>query len=125
MKLKSIVLALSLASGSAFAATMAGTTAVAVCTGVTGDNVAIVAAPTVSTGGFIQEDFNQGCSSNVYLSVAETATSAYGASYSKKGKKYMIGNTNGGAPRADGDLPTTVPAAVPAIQMTNAAALGS
>lgn len=127
MKTKLSFIVLALASTTAFAAaptakTMNGTTGVAFCTG---DAGAANISP-ASTPQMIQAIFLQGCSNNVYLNVAEDNMAAWGASASKKGKSYLIGNTNGGAPRAVSGAtvdPATAPD--PSTHMTAAQALGS
>jgi hypothetical protein len=133
MKTKLIAAMLALAcapsfAGTVVAAAMPGASApLAFCTGDAGAaNISPAGTPAM-----IQAIFLQGCSNNVYMSIAEDQMSAWGSSASKKGKYYMIGNTNGGAPRvykdAAGVAPEVSPGTVPTpgSYMGAAQALGS
>lgn len=123
MKTKIIVAAIAaMAATSSYAVPLAIGGAV-VCSG----TAASVAIEPQTTPAFIQENFNQGCSNNVYMNAGENNISAWAVTASKKGKYYFIGNTNGGAPRADtaGALVDPATAPDPSTRLGDAEALGS
>jgi hypothetical protein len=62
------------------------------------------------------------------MSIAEDNTMAWGASGSKKGKQYFIGNTNGGAPKAQPTStvnPSCTDCKAPSTDMTAAQNMGT